>query len=145
MTSRTLANRIANFMLSKKAQNVVIADLRKVTPTADFFVICSADSDTQVKAIADAVQEGTAGIGSPVWKYEGYQALQWVLLDFVDVVAHVFYKEARSFYNLERLWGDARLKHVSDEGEREVGRELRKTTARRHSARKKSLSARKSE
>jgi len=114
LTSRTLAKRIADFALSKKAADVVMLDLRKLGAPTDFFVICSADSDTQVKAIADAVRDGTEQIGARLWHSEGFRALRWVLLDYVDVVVHVFKKEARSFYNLERLWGDAKSTAVHD-------------------------------
>jgi ribosome-associated protein len=101
-------------MLSKKAHNVIIMDLKKITSTTDHFVICSADSDTQVKAIADAVQDGMEMLGVRVWHSEGYFALTWIILDYVDVVAHIFHKEARTFYNLERLWGDAKKIEVED-------------------------------
>ena len=114
MIARTLAKRIADLMISKKAHDVVILDLKKLTSAADFFVICSADSDTQVKAIADAVRKGMEDSEEHVWHYEGYQALKWIVLDYVDVVAHIFYKDDRSFYNLERLWGDAKRTEVRD-------------------------------
>ncbi len=118
MTSRTLAKRIAELAISKKAHNVVLMDLRKLSAASDFFVVCTADSDTHVKAISDAVMDGTERIGAAVWHSEGRQALQWVLLDYVDVVVHVFHKHVRSFYGLERLWSDAKLHPVVDEGER---------------------------
>ena len=114
MTAKTLARKIAHFALTKKASDVVIVDLRKVTSITDFFVICSADSDTQVRAIADAVTSGMEKLGHGVWHNDGYTHLNWVLLDYVDVVAHVFKKEVRSFYNLERLWGDAQFERVQD-------------------------------
>ena len=114
MIARTLAKRIADLMISKKALDVVILDLKKLTSAADYFVICTADSDTQVRAIADAVRDGMEESDERVWHYEGYQALKWIVLDYVDVVAHIFYKEDRSFYNLERLWGDAKKTNVKD-------------------------------
>ena len=114
MIARTLAKRIADLMISKKAHDVVILDLKKLTSAADYFVICSTDSDTQVKAVADAVRDGMEESDERVWHYEGYQALKWVVLDYVDVVAHIFYKEDRSFYNLDRLWGDAKKTEVKD-------------------------------
>lgn len=114
MTARTLAKRIAHLMISKKAMDVVILDLKKLTSATDHFVICSADSDTQVKAIADAVQDGMEEYGERVWHQEGYHAMRWILLDYVDVVAHIFHKEERSFYNLDRLWGDAKRTEVED-------------------------------
>ena len=114
MTSKALAKKIAGFALSKKAHNIVILDLRKLTAMTDFFVICSADSDTQVRAIAEEIREGSERAGEKVWHNEGYSESTWVLLDFVDVVVHVFHKETRSFYNLEKLWGDAKFEHVED-------------------------------
>ncbi len=114
MTSRTLAKRIADLMISKKALDVAILDLKNLTSAADHFVICSADSDTHVKAVADAVRDGMDDLNERVWHYEGYHALRWVVLDYVDVVAHIFHKEERSFYNLDRLWGDAKRTEITD-------------------------------
>lgn len=114
MTPKTLAKKIAQLTLTKKAANVVILDLRKITDIADFFVICSADSDTQVKAIADAVVEGTEKLGARVWREEGMSQRKWVLLDYVDIVVHIFHREARRFYGLEKLWGDAKSETVED-------------------------------
>ncbi|HTX19823.1 MAG TPA: ribosome silencing factor [Bacteroidota bacterium] len=114
LTPKALAKKIAAFALSKKAQDVVLLDLRKLTTMADYFVICSADSDTQVRAIADAIRDGAEKAGEQVWHDEGHGESTWVLLDFVDVVVHVFHKETRSFYNLEKLWGDAKFEHIED-------------------------------
>jgi ribosome-associated protein len=114
LTSRTLARTIADLALSKKAADVTIMDLKKLETVADFFVICSGDSDTQVKAIANAIQEGTAERGMNPWHMEGLRARTWVVLDYVDVVVHVFHTEARSFYRLERLWADAKMTVVGD-------------------------------
>ena len=114
LTSKALAKKIAAFALLKKAQNVVLLDLRKLTTMSDFFVICSADSDTHVRAIADAIRDGAQSAGENVWHDEGQGQSTWVLLDFVDVVVHVFHKETRSFYNLEKLWGDAKFEYVED-------------------------------
>lgn len=114
MTSRTLAKKVTDFAISKKASDVLMMDLRKLNAPADFFVLCSADSDTHVRAIADAVRAGTDSLGVALWRSEGYRALSWVLLDYVDVVVHVFKKDARHFYNLERLWSDASVISVED-------------------------------
>jgi ribosome-associated protein len=114
LRASTLAKRIAELTLSKKAHDVVIMDLRGLTSIADFFVVCSADSDLQVRAIADAVEEGMKKKGSVPWHRESGSA-NWVLLDYVDVVLHVFHKNTRPFYNLEKLWGDAVFEHVGDE------------------------------
>ena len=115
MTSKTLAKKIAQFALTKKAHAVTIMDLRKVTDMADFFIVCSADSDVQVKAIADAVADGSDAIGVTPWHREGLSQRQWILLDYVDVVVHIFHKEMRKYYAIEKLWGDAKIEVIEDE------------------------------
>lgn len=114
MNTKQFAGNIASLMFNKKGYDVIILDLRKLASFADFFVICSADSDTQVKAIADEVEKNLNDAGIKCWHKEGYMALSWVLLDYVDVVVHIFKKEAREFYNIEKLWGDAPLIEVED-------------------------------
>jgi len=114
LTSRALARKAATLALAKKAENVLLLDLRKLTTMTDFFVICSADSDTHVRAIAESIREGAAQIGEKVWHDEGQGESTWVLLDFVNVVVHVFHKQTRSYYNLEKLWGDAQFEYVED-------------------------------
>lgn len=109
-----MADKLARLALTKKAYDVKILDLRKLTTITDFFVICTADSDTQVKAIADAVMEGSKKLGERPWHKEGIQSLRWVLLDYVEVVVHIFLKDTRRFYGLENLWGDAVIKEISD-------------------------------
>ncbi len=122
--------KIARFALSRKAQDVTVMDLRKLTDMTDFFVVCSADSDVQVKAVADAIAEGTDKIGVSSWHSEGLTHRQWVLLDYVDVVVHVFHKEVRRFYGLEKLWGDAKIEVVED-GEKKKPSKPRSRTAKR--------------
>ena len=114
MTSRNLARKIAGFAFSRKAADVQLLDLRKVSDFADFFVLCSADSDVQVKAIADAIIDGMAAADVYPWHREGVSQKQWILLDFVDVVVHVFHRDARKFYGLEKLWGDAKIETLTD-------------------------------
>ena len=114
MNSLSLANNIAELIFSKKGYDVKILDLREVASFADYFIICTADSDTQVKAIADEIDKTLRDKGLKCWHKEGYKALSWVLLDYVDVVVHVFKKEMRTFYNLEKLWGDAPITEVVD-------------------------------
>jgi ribosome-associated protein len=104
-------------MFSRKAHDVVIMDLRRLTSTADFFVLCSADSDVQVRAIADAVEEETSRGGQGPWHAEGLRGGVWVVLDYVDVVAHIFHRETREYYNLERLWADAPSERLVDPAE----------------------------
>lgn len=109
-----LHRQIAELALTKKAKDVVILDLKKLTSMTDYFVVCSGDSETHVKAIADGVLEGMKERGEKAWHSEGLQNLQWVLLDYVDVVVHIFHKDARLFYGLEKLWGDAKVQKVAD-------------------------------
>ena len=112
--SQLLARELAEMTLSRKATDVRILDLRNLTTIADFFVICTAHSDTQVKAVADAVVEGSKSIGERPWHKEGFLQKSWVLLDYVDVVVHVFLKDTREFYSLEKLWGDAPVEEIED-------------------------------
>lgn len=91
----------------RRADDIIILDLRKLSGVADFFVIASAIADVQVRAISDRIEEGLREVGENAWHREGYENGQWIVLDYVDVVCHLFLKEKREFYQLERLWGDA--------------------------------------
>jgi ribosome-associated protein len=113
--SKTVAKKLIGFVLSKKAEDVLLLDLRKITTMTDFFIICTGRSDTQVKAIADAVIEGAKKEKLGVYHAEGLEALTWVLVDLVDVVVHVFQPETRNYYQLERLWRDAEIEEYSYE------------------------------
>jgi ribosome-associated protein len=93
---------------SKKAFDIVALDLRDLAGVADYFLICSASSDVQVKAIAEAIEEKLLELGARPWHVEGQESRRWVLLDYVEMVAHVFHEKTREYYTLDRLWGDAR-------------------------------------
>lgn len=114
MESSLLANRISQLIFNKKGYDVKILDLKELTSITDYFVICTGDSDTQIKAIADEIDKKLRDENIKVWHIEGYESLNWVLLDYVDVVVHIFKKETREFYNLEKLWGDAPTIEVVD-------------------------------
>ena len=114
MNSTEFAHRISDIIFTKKGFNVLSIDLRNLVSFTDYFVICSADSDTQVKAIADEVDKVLSDDGIKCWHKEGLKALSWVLLDYVDVVVHIFKKDSREFYNLEKLWGDAPSEKMID-------------------------------
>lgn len=115
--SRELAAYAVAAVLDKKALDVVVMDMRDVSGVADFFVLCTGASDRQVRAVADAVREKVRETCSELpWHTEGMDHLQWVLLDYVDVVVHVFDAEKRVFYDLERLWGDAPSEAVPEDG-----------------------------
>lgn len=92
----------------KKGENIVSLDLRKIhEAVADFFIICEASSHTQIKAIADFVETEVKNVcGELPYKHEGIQALQWVLIDYVNIVVHIMLPESRRFYKLEDMWSD---------------------------------------
>ena len=91
----------------KKADDVVLLDLRKAAGFADYFLICSGGNPRQIRAIADAIMEALASDGAKPAHVEGYQRSEWILLDYFDFIVHVFGPETRLFYSLERLWGNA--------------------------------------
>lgn len=112
--NRKFALAAAQLAIEKKATNVKIIDLREVTAITDYFVIASASSDIQVKAIADHILTEMRKHDLIPWKTEGWEAKQWIIIDFVDIVVHIFHESAREFYNLERLWADAPTEVVED-------------------------------
>ncbi len=116
MKPNAVASQIAKLAFSKKAFNVLIMDLREISPIADFFVIASGHTDTHVRAISDGIAEGLTKKKIKPWHVEGYEHGRWVLLDFVDIVVHVFDEDTRNYYALERIWGDAPVIEAKDEG-----------------------------
>ena len=109
----------ARAALDRKANNVVVLDLRGLSSVTDFFVICSGNSDTHVEGIADIIKEKLDEHGAKLWHREGGRKATWILLDYIDVIVHIFTEDARDFYRLERLWGDA-AKITYDEGADQV-------------------------
>jgi ribosome-associated protein len=107
--SLKLADEVVLAILEKKGENIVCLDLRSIeNAVSSFYIICEGNSDTQVEAIADAV-EGLVkkNLGQRPYRSEGWENALWILIDYIDVVVHVFERETRMFYNLERLWADA--------------------------------------
>ena len=100
---------ITKAIQDKKGENIISMDLRKIPEAvADFFVICEATSTTQVKAIADFVEESVKlACGENAYHHEGHNASQWIIIDYINVVVHVFQPETRKFYSLEEMWNDA--------------------------------------
>ena len=116
LSSQELSQLVVKGMQEKKANNIVVMDLRKVKNAfTDFFVVCSGNSDTQVDAIAESVDK-------EVWEetrnnprsMEGKANHEWILVDYYDVIVHVFKKDKREFYKLEELWGDAEFTYVEE-------------------------------
>jgi ribosome-associated protein len=116
ISAEKLSEIIVKGMQEKKAIDIVVMDLRKVkNAVADFFVICSGNSDKQLDAIADSVDEEVyKAFKENPWHTEGKNNKEWMLLDYINVVAHVFRKDRRDFYALERLWGDADIMEIAD-------------------------------
>ena len=103
-----LARAAAEEALERKGSDVVLLDLRSLTSATDWFVLVSGESDIQVRSIAERIEERLArDLDAEPWHVEGLKQTRWVLLDYVDFVVHVFHREARAFYDLERLWADA--------------------------------------
>lgn len=115
---KTTAKKVVEFALSRKAEDVLLFDLRKITTMTDFFVICTGTTDVQVKAIAQAVLDGCKKADIAVYHVEGLDSLSWVLIDLVDIVVHVFQPDVRKYYQLERLWGDAKIEGFNYEDEK---------------------------
>ncbi|MBN2090561.1 ribosome silencing factor [candidate division KSB1 bacterium] len=118
MQSRDLVNKVVEYAFNKKATDIKVLDLRQVTSITDYFVICTGESTPQVKAICDEIEEGLENDSVRAWHREGYSHLHWVLLDYVDVVVHVFLPEERDFYSLERLWGAGEIVEIEEINER---------------------------
>ena len=114
--SDTLADIVVRGMREKKASDIVVLNLKELkNAVADYFIICSANSDTQIDAVARSVEDEVEKLtGEYPWQTEGRTNREWVLLDYVDVVVHVFLRDRRRFYALEELWGDAQISHIEE-------------------------------
>ena len=114
MTILEQAKLIVKAADSKKAQDIVCLEVTELTPLADYFVICSASNMPQIKAIAEEVEEQMSKNGFEPKKVKAHTDTQWILLDYDDVMVHIFITEAREFYKLENLWVDANKTDISD-------------------------------
>ncbi len=112
MDSKKMVEKIVSVMEEKKAKDISIIDIQSITEIADYFVICSGTSTTHIKTIADELDFKLAEVGMEAHHKEGYDSARWILLDYGDVVIHVFHQEDRGFYNLERLWSDGELINI---------------------------------
>lgn len=115
MTESTLLEIAYKAADDKRAEDIIVLDMKGVSYLADYFLICHANSDRQVQAIAKEMADQAGKSGYDVKRLEGFDSARWVLVDMGDVVAHVFHKDERAFYNLERLWGDAPFVEVDIE------------------------------
>lgn len=118
MNNEDLARHVVRAADDKRAEDILMIDMREVSIIADYFVICEASNERQVQAIARGIKEDAEEIGINVNRMEGFEQARWILIDLGDVVCHVFHYEERKHYNLERLWGDAPIVPINlDEDE----------------------------
>lgn len=115
MTSKKFAEKIARLTLEKKATDVLVLDLAPLTSMTDYFVICTGATNTQVKAISEHLARELRKEKVRPSHIEGAANQEWILLDFINVVVHIFQPHKREFYSLERLWGDAEITEIKDE------------------------------
>jgi len=113
--SEILVQKIVSLIRNKKGFDIKVLDLKDLTAIADYFIICSGSATMQVKAIADEVDKKLREQGIKCYHREGYDTLNWVLLDYFDVVVHIFRGESREYYNLEKIWGDALITEIENE------------------------------
>ena len=109
---------IAKLMLEKKATNIKIFDVRKITSITDHFIICDSGSEPQTKAILNHVSQTLKKKGVKPINIEGRDKLEWVLLDYFNYIIHIFSEEKRIFYDIDRLWADAKITKIEDENEK---------------------------
>lgn len=109
MNAEKVMTSVVRIIEDKKGRDPVVLNLQGISLIADYFVICHGNSDTQVKAIATEIKKEADRLGIPLERMEGLDTARWVLIDLGDVVVHVFHREDREYYNLERLWSDAKV------------------------------------
>ncbi len=109
MNSREIAKLAVTALEDKKAEDIRVIDISEVTVIADYFIIANGTNRTQIQTLADHVEETLGRAGVELKQAEGYDSANWVLLDFRDVIVHIFDRENRLFYDLERIWRDGRL------------------------------------
>ena len=114
MEIKRIAEKAHEILEDKKARNIEIIEITQVSTLADYFIICSGTSTIHNKTIADELDDKMGEAGFNLLHKEGYESARWILLDFGEVVIHIFHEEDRSFYNLERLWADGRFMTPND-------------------------------
>lgn len=112
MTNRQLLETAVKAADDKRAEDIVVLNMQGISLISDYFIICHGNSDKQVQAIAKEMKDKATEYGYSVKRMEGFEEARWILLDLGDVVAHIFHRDERSYYNLERLWGDAPIENM---------------------------------
>ena len=112
---KTIANKIVNFMLDKKAYDILVIDVKHLTSLTDIFIICTSDSAPQSKAITNHIKDELLQYKLKPSNIEGYEQMKWILIDYINVVIHIFDKESRDYYNFENLWNDGKIEKIKDQ------------------------------
>ncbi|MEN8905032.1 MAG: ribosome silencing factor [Clostridiales bacterium] len=112
MESIDIAKRIIDFLDSKKAIDIMRIEIKDISILGDYFIICSGNSTTHIKGLADELIKELKKNSIECLKKEGYESARWILVDYGDVIVHIFHKEDRKFYNLERIWADGKIKSI---------------------------------
>jgi ribosome-associated protein len=109
LDSKVKTEKIVEFLEGKKAKDISVIDIKDISILADYFIICSGTSTTHIKTLADEIDAKLSELGINYLHKEGYNSARWILLDYSDVIVHIFHEEDRSFYSLERLWSDGTI------------------------------------
>lgn len=112
MESFKKKEKIIEILDGKKARDLSVIDIERISSLADFFIICSGTSSTHIKALSDELELKMKEMGFEYFHREGYESARWILMDYGDIVVHIFHEEDRNFYKLERLWSDGMVIHI---------------------------------
>ncbi|WP_078545514.1 ribosome silencing factor [Litchfieldia alkalitelluris] len=115
MNEKTILTTAVKAADDKRAENIIALNMKGLSLVADYFLICHGSNEKQVQAIAREIKEKAEELGLDIKRLEGFDEARWILIDMGDVVAHVFHRDERTYYNLERLWGDAPTEDVLTE------------------------------
>lgn len=114
MNSKSIVKKAVKLAWDKKGKDITVMDLRKLMNVTDYFILINGESDVHVKALANHIEKELRKEDVELWHREGFQNLKWVLMDYIDVVIHIFRPEVREFYSLEKLWADAKITKVEE-------------------------------
>jgi len=112
--NKALLQTVVNVCEDRQASDCLVLDMKQLTPMADYYVICHGNNERQVQAIAKTLKDTVEEEGFEVRRMEGYEQARWILMDLNNIICHIFHKDERAYYNIERLWGDAEEVSVED-------------------------------
>ena len=113
-SSKKISESIGNLILDKKGSKIKILDVRELTSLTEFFIVCTSDSGPKTRAITYHIKDELKKNGIIPWHIEGLEKMEWVLLDYVNIVVNIFNPETRAYYNVERLWSDAKIIEITE-------------------------------